>query len=77
MTIRNLEEQYSCLNASDGASFIKNIHAAKNDAGISTLSLIGFLDRTSPDSFRKAGAYARRPLTCHPRKRRYLRFTER
>ena len=46
MNIRDLDEQYSCLNASDGASFIKNIHAAKNDTGISTLSLIGFLDRT-------------------------------
>ena len=44
MTIKDLEKQYASLNASDGSAFIISIHAAKNEDGITTLSLMGFLD---------------------------------
>lgn len=45
MTIKELELQYATLNATDSSSFIKNIRAAQNGNEVTTLSLVGFLDR--------------------------------
>lgn len=44
MTIKDLEKQYASLNASESSVFIKKIHLAKNENGVTTLSLMGFLD---------------------------------
>lgn len=49
MAIQELQRQYDETSACSGDVFIKNLHAAKNDAGITTLSLMGFLDRIVKD----------------------------
>lgn len=54
MTLKNLEIQYASLTAASSGAFIKNIHAAKNDSGVTTLDLLGFLGRIITD-FRPEG----------------------
>ena len=49
MTIQDLQRQYSEVSSKSGDAFIKNICAARSDAGITTLSLMGFLDRIVTD----------------------------
>ena len=45
MTLKELETQYTSLTSETGSTFIKSIHAAYKDEGITTLSLQGFLER--------------------------------
>ena len=45
MTLKELETQYTSLTPETGSTFIKSIHAAYKDEGITTLSLQGFLER--------------------------------
>ena len=45
MTLKDLETQYASVTAASSAVFIRSIHVAKNDPGVTTLDLISFLDR--------------------------------
>lgn len=54
MTIKDLEKLQSGLTTESGPAFIKAVHAAKNDAGIMSQDLIGFLDKVV-SGFREEG----------------------